>query len=279
VKRQDPRVEPMREDLNIGKIKPKTYTVKVPMSGLYRRPSKTSGMDTQLVYGTSFGVYDIKGRWAWGQELPLVGKPGYVGYVPTSVLSIGVPSPNKRIQSLRAPVFAKPDLKSQIKTLLPLNALIATGDKAGDYLHIKGLGYVHKNHCIAAKSRAGDFVSVAKQHSGLPYIWGGIGPDGLDCSGLVLSSLRAVGRAGLRDTDMQEKSMGKPVEINKRLSGLTRGDLIFWKGHVGIMTSAKTLLHANAYHMSVIAEPLNEATRRIARTAGPITSIKRFGWA
>jgi len=156
---------------------------------------------------------------------------------------------------------------------------VTTGDKAGDYLKIEGMGYVHNHHCTAAKSKAGDFVSVAEQHTGLPYIWGGIGPDGLDCSGLVLSSLRAVGRAGLRDTDMQEKSMGKPVKINKRLSGLTRGDLIFWKGHVGIMTSAKTLLHANAYHMSVTAEPLNEATRRIARTAGPITSIKRFSWA
>jgi len=46
-------------------------------------------MDTQLVYGTAFDVYDTKGRWAWGQEIPRAGKAGYVGYVLMSALSKG----------------------------------------------------------------------------------------------------------------------------------------------------------------------------------------------
>ena len=276
--RPDPRITPVREDTDCAKTQAKPYAVKVPIAGLYRRPSKSSGMDTQLVYGSGFSVYDIKGRWAWGQEVPQTGKSGYVGYIPLSALSKGERRANKRVSTLRAPVFAKPDLKSHVRALLPLNALIVTEGSIGGYLEIAGMGYVHKNHCIAAKSRTGDFVEIAKQHFGLPYIWGGLGPDGLDCSGLILSSLRAVGRAGPRDTDMQEKALGTHVEIKKNLSGLKRGDLVFWKGHVGVMTNAKTLLHANAYHMRVESEPLNEAARRIAKTAGPITSIKRFGW-
>lgn len=279
MKRPDPRVVPLRDDLNIAKIKVKKYHVCVPITGLYRRASKASGMDTQLVFGTSFDVCDVKGRWAWGQEIPSKGKSGYVGYIPMSALAAGTSSPNQRIGTLRAPVFSKPDLKSQIKMLLPLNALIKASAKKAAYRKIEGLGYIHENHCVAAKYSKGDFVDIAEQHLGLPYIWGGIGPDGLDCSGLVLSSLRAVGRAGPRDTDMQEKALGKHVEITTRLTGLKRGDLVFWKGHVGIMTNAKTLLHANAYHMGVTAEPLNEAARRIAKIAGPITSIKRFSWA
>ena len=44
-------------------------------------------MDTQLVYGTEFNVYEVNGRWAWGQEIPILGKAGYGGYVPLSGLT------------------------------------------------------------------------------------------------------------------------------------------------------------------------------------------------
>ncbi|NNC35924.1 MAG: C40 family peptidase [Hyphomonadaceae bacterium] len=278
VKRADPRVTLIKDNLDFSKQTLTPYVVRVPITGLYRRAFKGSQMDTQLVYGSKFNVHIVKRRWAWGQEVPATGKSGYVGYVPLSALGENPGKPKHRIKTLRAPVFVKPDLKSQVRILLPLNAQLATTASVGDYYEVFGVGYVHKNHCIPAKSRGGDFVAIAEQHNGLPYIWGGIGPDGLDCSGLVLSSLRAVGRATPRDTDMQKSALGKRVDIVSRLSGLKRGDLVFWNGHVGIMTNSKTLLHANAHHMSVQAEPLNIAARRIAKIAGPITSIKRFGW-
>ena len=44
---------------------------------------------------------------------------------------------------------------------------------------------------------------------------------------------------------------------------LRRGDLVFWDGHVGIMTSATDLLHANAFHMAVEVEPFARASKRI----------------
>jgi hypothetical protein len=58
---------------------------------------------------------------------------------------------------------------------------------------------------------------------------------------------------------------------------LARGDLVFWKGHVGVMRDAATLLHANGWHMKVVSEPLDEARTRIAaKGGGPITSIRRL---
>ena len=60
------------------------------------------------------------------------------------------------------------------------------------------------------------------------------------------------------------------------LDGLKRGDLIFWKGHVGVMTDDRTLLHANGHHMMVVAEPLRDAVDRIASNYGQITSIRRI---
>jgi hypothetical protein len=55
-----------------------------------------------------------------------------------------------------------------------------------------------------------------------------------------------------------------------------RGDLVFWKGHMGVMLDARMLLHANAFHMQVAIEPLNEAVARIEKICGPVTAIKRL---
>jgi cell wall-associated NlpC family hydrolase len=58
---------------------------------------------------------------------------------------------------------------------------------------------------------------------------------------------------------------------------LRRGDIVFWKGHVGIMRDAHELLHANAHHMQVASEPLSEAVARIKAKGAEIISIKRLG--
>jgi cell wall-associated NlpC family hydrolase len=109
----------------------------------------------------------------------------------------------------------------------------------------------------------------------VPYYWGGKSVQGLDCSGLVQLALEASGMAAPRDSDMQERALGEKLPSNA-MSGLERGDLVFWNGHVGIMTDAETLLHANGHHMMVVAEPLGAAVERIARSYGQITSIRRF---
>ncbi|MEI7791490.1 MAG: NlpC/P60 family protein, partial [Alphaproteobacteria bacterium] len=71
--------------------------------------------------------------------------------------------------------------------------------------------------------------------------------------------------------DMMEKALGEPVSAASQ-----RGDLVFWKGHMGVMLDETRLLHANAYHMQVAIEPLAEAVARIEKIAGPVTSIRRL---
>ena len=116
---------------------------------------------------------------------------------------------------------------------------------------------------------ASDFVAVAEQFIGAPYVWGGKTFQGLDCSGLIQTSLQAAGICAPRDTDMMEQALGQTV-LGARLK---RGDLVFWKGHVGVMRDGETLLHANAFHMQVASEPLSVAIERIAK---PVTMIKRL---
>ena len=72
--------------------------------------------------------------------------------------------------------------------------------------------------------------------------------------------------------------VGHALALDDPATPLRRGDLVFWKGHVGVMRDAETLLHANGWHMRVVSEPLSEARRRIAASGGgDITSVKRLG--
>ena len=130
-------------------------------------------------------------------------------------------------------------------------------------------------HAGALDETVSDHAAVAEQFLGAPYLWGGKESLGLDCSGLVQMSLEAAGVAAPRDTDMQEAALGADVETDEALSGLKRGDLVFWPGHVGIMLDGTRLIHANAHHMMTAIEPLREAVDRIAAKGTPLGRIKR----
>ena len=76
---------------------------------------------------------------------------------------------------------------------------------------------------------------------------------------------------------MMEAVLGARVTVDGPEELLTRGDLVFWKGHVGIMRDERRLIYANGWHMKVVSEPLAEAFARIAATGGgEITSVRRM---
>lgn len=122
---------------------------------------------------------------------------------------------------------------------------------------------------------APDFAGTAERLVGTPYLWGGRTSLGLDCSGLVQLCLAVAGIAAPRDADQQERSLGDAVPPDRET--LARGDLVFWRGHVGLMLDATRLIHANGFHMAVAVEPLETAVARILeKSYGPVTAIRRI---
>ena len=247
----------------------------MPVMPLYRRASRQSPLETQLIRGEVFAVHDVKRGWAAGQaQSPITGSPysGYKGFVPIKYLQPFTSPPNVIVTALCAPAFKAADIKSPVKALWPMNAR-CKGALVRDFYETDA-GFLHQKHVrlIDKSPLEGDFVTIAERHVGRPYIWGGVVSDGLDCSGLVQASLRATGQDAPRDSGDQE-GMGRAVGEGKTLR---RGDLIFWKGHVGIMQDAERLLHANAFHMAVASEPLVTATKRIANSGQQITNRRRL---
>ncbi len=136
-------------------------------------------------------------------------------------------------------------------------------------------GCVPAQHLAPADTSEPDFVAVAERFVGVPYLWGGKTSLGLDCSGLVQVSLNAAGIACPRDSDMQERALGAPLEP-AGATAFRRGDLIFWTGHVAIVRDADTLVHANAFHMAVAIEPTAAAVARIAASGSAVASVRRL---
>ena len=119
-------------------------------------------------------------------------------------------------------------------------------------------------------AREPDAVAVAERFLETPYLWGGRTSEGIDCSGLVQTALAA---AGDRVAARQRHAGGgaRRARRDRRRAPLARGDLVFWKGHVGIMRDPVTLLHANGWHMKTASEPLArsaQADRRQWRRRG-----------
>ena len=143
------------------------------------------------------------------------------------------------------------------------------------YCELGSDGFMIAAHLRPVGEFSADYVAVAESLEHAPYLWGGTSGFGVDCSGLVQLSMRMTGRSVLRDTDMQERTVGEPVDPGPACSHLRRGDLVFWKGHVAIMADEHTAIHANGNTMMVSREPLAKAIARIAPLYGEPTSYRR----
>ena len=279
----DRRVTPFRADLADeslrGQVEAERFTrgtlkrVGASFAPLHRHPSDDAPVDTQAIFGEGVRVYDEHGGWAWVQ----LREDGYVGYLPSAALGEPGPEPTHRVAALRTFVYPGPSLKLPFVSYLTLNSRVAVAEREGDYARLASGGWVYAPHLSHLDAHETDHVSVAERFLHTPYLWGGRTSLGIDCSGLVQTALAACGVRAPRDSDMQERQLGSPVETTPDLAGLRRGDLVFWKGHVGLMMDAVNFIHATGHSMTVMIEPIAVAEERICRTSyGPITSIRRL---
>lgn len=279
----DRRITPFRADLADERLRGHveaerfssgtTKRVMASYTSLHRNPSHEAPVDTQAIYGESVTVYDEHEGWAWVQ----LHDDSYVGYLPSATLGEAGPEPTHKVGSLRTFLYPGPNLKLPNEGLLTLNSKVAVIGIEGEYARLASGRYVFAAHLIALDVFEADYVGVAERLEHTPYLWGGKTTVGLDCSGLAQTCLTSAGIKAPRDSDMQEKLLGTAVEVKPDLSGLQRGDLVFWKGHVGLMMDETRLIHATGHSMTVYVEPLAVAGKRIRETSyGAISSIKRL---
>jgi cell wall-associated NlpC family hydrolase len=278
----DPR-RPARPDLAAAHLKGQVEAahfvegvpmrVRTPVAPLRREPRSNAPLDTEALFGEAVTVYenDAEG-WSWVQ----LKDDSYVGYMPTEALGPDLAQPTHRIDALRTFLYPTPSIKEPPLNALSFGSTIAVTGEDGKFLRTDD-GFIFAMHAKPLDETENDYADTASRYVGIPYLWGGKSSLGIDCSGLVQTALKAAGIACPRDTSMQVNELGSSIAFDDRLLGLQRGDFVFWKGHVGIMLDAETLVHANGHFMEVVSEPLRMARdRTIAKGSGPIVAVRRL---
>jgi len=261
----DPRVTLLRDGVASRRLEgvapasdyrdPQAMVCASPAAPLRAAPTDSSEQMDQLLFGEAFEVLEKHDRFLFGQAR----RDGYVGFVAADALKPAGAAPTHRVAALRTYAFAGPSIKSQALGPYCLNSLGAVEAEEGRFRKLAGAGWMVADHLSPVGVFDTDWATVAERFVGAPYLWGGRQSLGLDCSGLVQQALLACGRACPRDTD-QQQTLGAAITGE----AFDRGDLVFWKGHVALGVGARRIVHANAHHMAVAVEPLDEAIDRIA---------------
>ena len=236
---------------------------------LYKNKS-TSKIETEAIFGETFVVEHFEKRWSYGY----LKNDGYYGWVLSNCLG-DYSETNHKISSKCAFIYEKPDPKSRKIMTLYLNSFLQVIYKKNNWSKViyfknskKYFGYVFSNN-LEIKSKKSNWILTAKSLLGTPYLWGGKTPSGLDCSALIQLSYACQNISIPRNSLDQFKISQQLPFLKKNLSA---GNLIYWKGHIGIIIDQNNFLHSNGYHMRVEQESIHNVIKRLGK--GHIIRIK-----
>ena len=283
----DPRTHPYRDDIAAdfleGKVESKSFVpgrecrLGTAQSAVMTKPVTANSIlgvmqASELLFGEAFTVYDESQGWAWGQ----CGHDGYVGYVAAADLYDNLAQPTHWVTAARSLVF--PDPKGEYPAMMSVSmmAQVSLDKEEGDYARLASGGWMFRSHLAPLGETRTDFIATAQIFTRVPYLWGGRGGLGVDCSGLVQVPLAAAGIAVPRDSDQQADAIGEDVEVPEDVSNLEPGDILFFPGHVGFYLGSGAFLHASSHGMMVATHTLAEVLERIDERHGTgITRVRR----
>ncbi|MBA1139582.1 C40 family peptidase [Mesorhizobium neociceri] len=282
---RDARLHAFRSDLADARLKGEVSAdrfvtgrparITASVADIRKAPRPDAGVNTQVLFGDDVLVFEEAEGWAWVQAE----RDGYVGYVGATMLGAREHAPTHIVAAPRTFLYPGPDLRFPISGQLSMGSTVtvtgAAETRGTHYALLPSGEALIAGHVRPLGDVAADYVAVAEQFLGTPYLWGGTSGFGIDCSGLVQLAMRMAGRNVLRDSDMQAAGLGEPLDPGPDYAGLKRGDLVFWKGHVAIMTDAETMIHANGHTMLVSREGLKDAVDRIGYLYGGPTGFRR----
>ena len=225
-------------------------------SNIYKKPSNTSEVTSQIIYGEKFKILSKNKNWIQIKTL----FDNYEGFIKNSKY-VEKFNPDCKVNSLKARIFKKPGIRTN--SWLPLASRLSVLEQNKYYIKIEKNKWIKKSDIKKINYKEKNYIKIFKKFLNVKYVWGGKTFRGIDCSALLQIFFYYNNSFYPRDTKDQIKYTKENSEKRK----FKKGDIIFWKGHVAICLNSKQLIHAYGPEKKVIVMPILETINRIYRTA------------
>ena len=232
----------------------------VPSTYMKLEPNHSSTLETECLYGEKIKILEETTHWVYCQLFT----DNYLGWVCKNALGHSLECTH-RVIAIRSYLFTKKNIKSNIIHYLPMGSKLPVKKIDTEWAEVflpenKKTAYVPLQHIVKINHKVKDWVSIAEQLLNVPYRWGGRDTHGIDCSSLIQLSYETYGEILPRNSKDQIK-VQKKIILNH--NNLERGYVVFWDGHVGVMSDKINCIHSNAFHMKTVKEPLENIILRM----------------
>tara|TARA_Y100000768_G_scaffold313498_1_gene248242 strand:- start:312 stop:1064 length:753 start_codon:yes stop_codon:yes gene_type:complete len=241
------------------------------LGNINSKPSPNSEILSQILYGEKFTILSKTKNWVKIKT----NYDNYIGYIKKKKFYQKF-KPERKIHKLRSKIFVKKNNKFfSSNKYLYFGSGIPILNKNKDFIEFDKNKWVRKKETKIISHKEKNFIKVLKIFLNCKYLWGGKSCDGIDCSALIQIYFYYNRIFFPRDSKDQIKFCKK--KIKKKLD---RGDIIFWKGHVGICLNKSKFIHAYGPKKKVIIMSTKFTINLIYKTANlvikKISNIKNY---
>ena len=241
------------------------------LKNIYSKPSSNSEVLSQILYGEKFKILNKKKGWVKIKT----NYDNYIGYIKNDNFYENF-KPKQKIFKLKSKIFIKKNNKFlPTKKFLYFASGVSYLNKYKNFIEFKKNNWIKKSDTKEISHQEKNFLKIIKLFLNSKYLWGGKTSDGIDCSALIQIYFYYNRIFFPRDSKDQIKFCKK-----KSKKKLSKGDIIFWKGHVGLCLNNSKFIHAYGPKKKVIIMPTKFAINLIYKTAKlvvkKISNIKNY---
>jgi len=224
------------------------------IKNIYRKPSKKSEITSQILYGEKIRILKIKNRWLRIRTY----NDNYSGYIKNEKLKKGLKIIFKTNKS-KTRIFSQ----NKKKNFLPFNSRLPVINIKKKFIEFERGKWVKRKDIKLINHKEKNFVRILKSFINCKYTWGGKSYKGIDCSALIQLYYLYNNKFFPRDTkDQISFKKGR-----KKLIKFSKGDIIYWKGHVAVCLSRNKLIHAYGPRKKVLIMNIKKTIELINKTA------------
>ena len=221
---------------------------------IYKRPSTNSEVSSQIIYGEKIRVLGTKNKWIKIRTL----SDNYSGYIKKEKLKRKLKIIFKT-SKLKTRIFSQ----NKTKDFLTFNSRLPVLSKRKNFIEFEKGKWIKKKDLKPINHKEVNFVKILNYFRNCRYIWGGKSFKGIDCSALIQLFYLYNNKFFPRDTkDQILFKKGK-----KKIIDFSKGDIIYWKGHVAICLNKKRLIHAYGPKKKVLIMDIKKTIKLINETA------------